>query len=330
MRGPLDTANPIADRPLGTLVSAVDVSSRYWGPRVGSRAFTRVWEGPGTAVLYDHITLNGTNNCRGYGTSYEDGFRDLGTKFTLDIWLRLEDWAYATGNDEVGIYNFSPGINVGLYGDTQGANEQKLKIGITTSATRGTPDSTVTFAGSATIPDGTALTDIRHIRLVRDGSTATSYVDGVQDGQTTGLVSTAPVTGNFGTAAALTIGASSTSNISFKGKILCAVLRDGAFSSQPIADFPRAPWARNVHHYVISRNIDLGAGQFPHFFDVGRFGVHPRVIYSTGTDYTITSSNFNDAPAPAHVQGFSTWTSRANRTLTTAIVGGVISTEMLS
>jgi len=333
-RGELDTANPIGDRPVGTLVTARDMSARYWGPRVGSKAFTRLWEGPGTKSLYNYITLNGTNSARGFGRSYEDQFRDLGTSFTLDVWFILEDWSFAAALDEVGLYEFTAGgygdISVGIYGGTQGANEKKIKVGITTCTARNAAAATVTLTGTNTISSGTTATYRHHLRVVREGATATAYIDGISDATSSSLSATNPIYGPLLSLGDVTLGTSATSDGSFKGKILAAILRDGAFSSAPIENvMPCNPWAPNVHHYILGRSIDLGGGE-PHFYDAGRFAVHPRLIFNAGSDYSVTASNYDNSPAPAYIQGLDTWTSRQNRTVTTVVGGGQVMTAVVS
>lgn len=332
VRGPLDTADPISDRPPGTLVEAIDLSPRYWGPRVGSLAFTRIWEGPGTASLYDYITLKGTNNARGLGRSYEPQFRDLGTTFTLDLWFRIEEWTYAASAVEVGIYEFSCSgigdISVGVYGGTQGGNELKLKVGITTSASRSSPASTVTITGTTALSTGTTELDKHHVRVVREGATATVFLNGAQDGQTTSLSATNPINSGFNSPGNVILGISSTSDLSFYGRIFGAVLRDGAFDTHPIEKvMPHDPWARTVRHYILGRDVTFGGEH--HFFDAGRFAVHPRLIYNSGSDYSVTSSNDNGFPAPAVVQGMRTWTSRYNRTVTSVMAGGALSSSIV-
>lgn len=267
--GDLDTANPKGNRPYGTLVEAKDLSGRFWGPREGSQSFTRAWEtdGPGNGTLYDGITLLGTNQVAGVASSYEHQFRDLGTTFTLDIWFRLDETAYATSDDEIGLYSFNTSvgaISVGIHGGTQGGNATKVLVAIDTSTTRSTAASTVSFTSTNTVSAGTDQEDKHHLRIVRDGATATLFIDGVQEGQTTGLSAINPINGPLDTRAIVQLGGSGTSDVALKGAIFGCVLRDGTYDSLPIEGvMPHSPWAPNVHHYYLGRNIDFGGGGRP-------------------------------------------------------------------
>jgi hypothetical protein len=334
VRGELDTADPIGDRPPGTLVEAKDVSARFWGPRTGSKAFTRVWEGPGTASLYDEITLLGTNSVAGISSSYETQYRDLGTTFTLDIWFRLDETAYASAATEIGLYTFNSGgigvISVGIHGGAAGANASKILVAIDTSATRSSAAATVSLTSSTAITAGTAQTDKHHLRITRDGATLTIYVDGSEDGVSTGLSASNPINSALSGRGQAIIGNSLTSDISLKGVVFAAVLRDGSYSTLPIeGTMPHSPWGGNVHHYLLGRSIDFGGGE-DHYFDAGRFAAHARLQGASSADWSVSAANDDTAPAPAIVQGFQTWTTRTNRTATSALVGGVLTTSTIS
>lgn len=324
--GDLDTANPVGNRPYGTLVEAKDLSGRFWGPREGSQSFTRVWEGPGTAALYDNISLQASTDTYGLGQTYEPQFRDLGLSFTLDLWIRSDGTSYATGNTTIGIYNFRAGsigdISVYLLADGAGANEGKILVQVITSETLIKADPAKSMTSSNTISTGSEQDKKHHIRVVRDGTTMTLYIDGVQEAQSTALLNS-PINAAVDAPSTVYLGSTSTADISFQGDIYGAVLRSGAYDSLPIEGvMPHSPWAPNVHHYILGRNIDFGGGD-DHYFDAGRFAVHPRII---GSSYTVTSSNDDTAPAPAIVQGLTTWTTRTNRTATSVMVGGKLST----
>jgi len=332
----LDTASPISDRPAGTLVSAVDVSARWWGPRKGSLAFTRVWEGPGTAALYDEITLLGTNSAHGRATSNNDSYRDLGTQWTLDIWFRLNETAYAAADDVIGLYEFLSGgghyVSVAI-GGGNAADASKVKVSIQTTSARATFTTAVTFTSTNTISAGTAQTDKHHLRIVRDGADATLYVDGIEDGSTSSLAAAEPHQDTYKRSIIAKIGFSTSAfggaDASLKGIVYAVVLRDGAFNSEPIENrMPCAPWARNVHHYILGRSYGLGSEI--HMFDAGPYAVHPRMIGGEAVDYTISSANDDAAPVPSPMQAVTTWTTRANRTVTSAMCGGILSTAVQS
>lgn len=333
VRGELNTAYPVGDMPPGTLVAAPDVAHRALGPRRGSGAFTQAMEGPGTASLYDAITLNGTNNARGLARTYEDAFGDLGTKFTLDLWFRLEATAYASAVNRVGVYAFNSsgsgaGIDVNVFGGAH-SDHERIEVRISTSPTRATAASVVAFTGATRLLAGTTQTHKQHVRVVRDGANGYLYLNGVLDGSTSGLAANDPINKVYGYPCDVLLGTSETADISFLGHVYGAWLRDGAFATQPVeARMPHAPFARNVHHAYVGRSIALGGDV--HFFDAGRFGAHARLIANSGADYSVTSSKDNAAPAPCLVQGLKTWTTRTGRTATSVMVGGQLCTAGVS
>lgn len=327
-RGTIDTAMPISDRPPGTLVSALDLSPRSWGPRRGAQAFSRSWESPGTASLYDEFYLSQSVATFFTGQSTEDQFRDLGLQFTVDLLIQYADVAYAPAANVVFLYCFAPGsgmVSISIRGPNH-ADREKVIVELITTPTRTTTDTLVTFTGTTRIPYGTAQTDKVHIRVVRDGASAYLYINGVLDGSTSSLVSTSPIFSQLGSVGSLTLGYSNSSLSpakEFKGRIYLAELRDGAFTAAPIENVvPVNPWAPNVHHCHLGRSYALG-GSVYHWFDAGRFAIHLR---EAAAGYTITASNDNAAPAPAYVQGICSWTTRSNRMATTVTTGGQIST----
>lgn len=335
VRGDIDTSMPISDRAPGVLVEARELSPRFWGAKRGNGAYTRSWEGPGTASLYGGVTLaHASSGSYGEATTYEDQFRDLGTKFTLDLYFRLEAIAYASAVNSIALYSFgcnNASIDMVIRGGAH-SDHERIYVSLITSVDRtpGNFDAAVTFTGSTRIAYGTAQTDKHHIRLVRDGANATLYLDGVSDGSTSGLAATHGMWSALGTTqATCRLGGGSLGNISYVGHIYGAWLRDGAFTSQPIENrMPCSPWARNVHHAYLGRTIAYGGAD--HFFDAGRFGAHARIINIAASDYSITASNDDSAPAPSPVQGLRTWTTRNNRTASSVMCGGVLSTAIIS
>lgn len=331
-RGDLDTAMPVTDRPPGTLTEAKDAHYRYIGPKRGSGAFTRAWEGPGTASLYDGIAFTSGASTFGQGLSFDDGFRDVGTKFTLDVWFRLTSTAYASTKDKIGLYKFvanaSGVIELAITGPAH-ATPGLISAYLITNPTRGTTDSPVTLLGSYAFSVGSAQTDKHHVRWVRDGANGYLYMDGQAHGSTSSYVATSPIQATYGTAASVGLGnmyIGSDLTVTLKGSIYGAVLRDGAYTTDPIeAVMPCNPMSRNVHHYYLGRNIALGG--VDHFFDASRYGAHARM---NGADYTVTSSNDNTFPAPSPVQAMRTWLTRTNRTVSSAMCGGIHSSEIVA
>jgi len=327
--GSLDTMGPITNRPPGTLVRAWDTHHQYLGPRRGSKAFTRVWENPGTASLYNLITLTQTGalDTSGFFRSSEDQFVNIGTQFTLDIWFRLDETTYAGSATEIGLYVFSSNIRLFLNGPGH-ASPRLVKATITTTPTTASTDTPVTLTGTSQVAVGTDQDDRTHVRLVRDGANAYLFVNGVQEATSSSLVATSPTKiATPGTAILGIVGYSGNGEPPLDGQVYGCVLRDGAYRSYPIeATMPRDPWARNVHHYFVGRTMKLG-GSYDHYLDLGRFGVHARIV---GANYTVTAANNNAAPAPAPVQGMATWTTRGGRTATAVIAGGVLSHAIIS
>lgn len=329
VRGQLDTANPVTDRPPGTLVRARDLHARYWGPRAGPKAFTRVWEGPGTASLYDAITVTGATT-DAIGRSYEDQFRNLGLQFTLDLWLQYPSAAYSAGSDRVGVCEFVIGTSggslaVNLFGESHSDHE---RIEVITATTDGgvTPDAAVTVTATTRLSIGSGQTDKAHVRFVRNGASGTLLLNGVSVGSTSALHATHGIGAAAGNAGAMYLHSSGSGNTTFRGRILAAALRDGAFSSAPVeASLPCAPRARNVHFYYLGRSYALGGAD--HYFDAGPFGAHARII---GSNYTLAASNDNAFPAPSPIQGMRSFTTRTGRSATAVVSGGVLSHALVS
>lgn len=326
VRGDLDTVNPVGDRPPGTLVQAYDLSPRAWGPRRGNRAFASPWISPGVSSLYDYLTATGASTTA-IGRNYEDQFGNLGTQYTLDLWVQYPSSAYSAGSDLIGIYNFgSVGyLAVNIYGASH-TDHEKVEVEIRTCDSASVVDTPVTFAGATRISVGSAQTNKHHIRVVRDGASAYLYLNGVLDGSTGSLVASHGNTKVAGDQALVTLHNGASANDTFRGRIMGAVLRDGAFSSYPIENvMPVNPMGRNVHHYFLGRNYDMGGAD--HYMDLSRNGVHARII---GSNYSVTASNDNAAPAPCAVQGFTSWTTRTNRNAVSVLCGGLLSTNVVS
>lgn len=330
VRGELDTRNPITDRAPGTLVTARDLHPSHWGPRRGSLAFTRAWESPGTALLYDGIQFTQSAATSTFTGLFEKSAKELGTKFTVDIWFRLEDTGYAAGKNSIGLWEHSisgsasSGIGISIFGPAH-ASSGKVRVEVVTAPTTTTADTPVVLTSASSVPVGTAQTDIVHLRVVRDGSGLYLYLNGTLDASTTSLVATSPIRQreeDHGTFRVARESYGPATAIEFKGRIYALVLRDGAFRTAPIeAVPPENPYARNVHYYILGRNYDLNTSS-DHLFDAGRFGLHPRL---SAAGFAVTASNSNSAPANCRVQGFSSWTTRSGRQGTVVVAGGMIS-----
>lgn len=343
INGELDTANPVTDRPPGTLVEARDVSPRWWGPREGSLAFTRIGEGPGTAMLYNYFdfTQSALPNGSYLKSNFnEDAHRDLGTAFTLDLTFRVTNLTYASSKDCIGLYHFnSDGGDVSLWIGSSAAPDSeagKIRCAIRTSSARGTPDTAVTFVSSSAISTGTTQEENQHVRVVRNGATATMYLNGVSVGSTSSLVATQGIYGDYGTAAAISFGftnyvtGSYSTEYPLKGRLYAAVMRDGAYSTAPIEFLPPTSCrARNVHHYFLGRQFSNGTND--HGIDLSRYGAHPRIaVIGSGGGYSIVAANSSAPPAFGMTQGIGTWTTKRGKTVAAVMVGGQLCREYVA
>lgn len=335
-RGLLDTAMPITDRDPGTLVTAQDVSSQYLGPRPGMVSFARCGEGPGNGFLYGYVTFDGTDGTA-RALNSEDAQRDLGTKWTLDWWGRLTDHTYAgaSGKDFIplAMHSANPGlITLGLIGPADATHVGKVHISILNTASIGVASAaTYTQRGSVAISEGTTQDKNTHIRVVRSGSSVSIFTNGVLNsvGATTGaIVATEGIYVASSSPCVIGIGYPPTASYAsaFKGRFYGACLRDGAFDAYPIeTSFPANFRGRNVHWFITGRRITDGT--YPHLMDISRFGTHANM---GGTGFTFTASNDNDFPVPAPVQGIGSWTSRRQRRVVAAMIGGRLARKQVS
>lgn len=326
-RGPLDTTNPVTDRLPGTLRTAVDVHPRYWGPRKGMKAFTRTWEESGSGIYTNYYVYAGVDDST-FMLTDNAHVRDLGLKFTLDLWVRLNDITYASAKDNVGlithdVYNggYVAGTAVGyvrIKVITSGADAGKLKVLIKPTSSRGVAGTEVTFTTSTTLGVGTTVEDRHHLRLVRDGATATLYKDGTSIGSTSSLA-VQPILGSYTGQGSVELGvcvASPTEGF-WKGEIFGAMMRDGAYSSVFNSTLPSNASGRNVHYFLVSRQL---SGSKDHIPDFSNMANHSVVIGGP----SVTAATSNIPPINAPVQGMTTWSNPAGKTITTVAVGGRI------
>jgi hypothetical protein len=326
VRGEIDTRNPITDRAPGTLVTARDLHPSHWGPRRGSLSFTRAWESPGTALLYDIVNFTQATTTYALGGAADEHYRDMGTKFTVDVWFRLEDTGYAAGQTNISVFTFyaggnvggNPGVFVSVTGPAH-ASPNKVTVGVRTAPDRSTIDSLVTLTSSTSVLVGTAQKDISHVRVVRDGANAYLYLNGVLEASSAGVVASSGVLGGLDGRGSVGV-CFGAGGVGLKGTFYLGVVRDGSFRTQPIESVPPTnPLARNVHAYVVGSQLATGGAA--HLTDLSRFAVHPKVV---GSALTFSGANSNSAPANARVQGFRSWTTRGGKVASAALVGGVL------
>lgn len=335
-RGLLDTAMPITDRDPGTLVTAQDVSSQHLGPRPGMVSFARCGEGPGNGFLYGYVTFDGSDGGARFLSS-DDAQCNVGTKWTIDIWFRLTDHTYsgASGEDLIPLVHHASSnghIYVSLVGPSDATHVGKVHVSILNTASVGVSSaSTYTQRGSVAVPEGTTQDKNTHVRVVRNGSSLTIFVNGVVNtvGASSGtLVATEGIYELSGGGAQVGFGFDADTGMAdgFKGRFYGACLRDGAFDAYPIeTSFPENFRGRNVHWFLIGRRITDGS--IPHLMDLSRFGTHAIIC---GTGFTVTAANDNDFPVPAPVQGIGSWTSRRARRTVAVMIGGRLARKQVS
>ncbi len=181
VHGALDTENPRASRPPGTLLEAKDLAHRWWGPRRGHKMVTWPREGNATAhkrgagrALIDFaagIFATGPIKLTG------DGLRD---EYTLDIVLRL--LASPSGVQEIFQWRNGSGRDLVVKTDT---NDPWTKIQVFFLGSGGAVhlESTTGLTYEASGDD-----HIFHSRVVRlNATTAKLYINGVLEDTNTSL-----------------------------------------------------------------------------------------------------------------------------------------------
>lgn len=340
VREALDTSNPISDRAPGTLVEAKDLNSRFWGPKDGSLSLTRAWEGPSSALYRTYINLLGDDAVTESGFlaySYEDQFRDLGTSWTVDLIFRADSISHASASTQVELLRFGNGaigpaaltaIQIYIHGSAQ-ASAGKIGVYIQTTSSRDVSSTAVEFTGNTALTFGSGQQYVHHVRLVRDGATATLYLNGVSDGSTSSIVATEPHESAIGSERRVRLWMGRLTHATFgpfKGHGMLAMLRDGAYATAPIeAVIPADPRARNVHFCYLNKKIFDGTTTY--VMDLSRYGAHARV---DGTGWAAVTGPLTGPPACAPVQGMATFTSRRGRTISMVMAGGVLSRKYVS
>ncbi len=128
---PLDTSNPLSSLPPGTLVTAEDLASRWWGPRLGGASLSQPHDyataaklpGPGDLLAFD-----GTDSyVSGVFASPEQ--RDLNDSWTLDLSFRATSVDHGTFDDAtIFRWELNPAldaIKVTIRGKAEGEDRDK-------------------------------------------------------------------------------------------------------------------------------------------------------------------------------------------------------------
>jgi len=283
--GPLDTANPATNRAPGTLLEAVDTAHRWIGPRGGMKAWT--WPGRGSTANFPIVgsglsvaTFDGTNTYATGELVREQA--DLGAAWTLDVCFHATANQAIAGSVPVFRWRLDAtiyAIEVGYYG-TGNANAGKVYAVVKTTSSAGVVGHTYTLVSAATVTFSSSLVSggkmVRcFVRLTRDGTTLsmTTSTDFTAVTNTSlslnePHVGTATDQGAWFMASNSPLGANSL----FKGYLLTAVLRSGAFTSTAIQTvehiFPRAP---NV---IFHAQGAVGVSDTATVREFSRFGSH--------------------------------------------------------
>lgn len=228
--GRLDTANPSTSRPPGSLVEAIETAHLWWGPRPG---FTQQTWPTRSATGY---VLDGTNDYFDLYMRSQQQF-NLPTKWTLDVVFRPTEVTHSS-DTYVPIFQWylSGVATIGIYlvaGGSLSGDQRKVRALVTPTSSPGVAGTSLDITGGTQVSVGTAVENVHHVRLTRDGDTLALRVDNVADATSTGLVAAqrheAAVAAStvchayLGFASGLALGA----NHLFKGRIHTAVLRAG-------------------------------------------------------------------------------------------------------
>lgn len=249
VRGALDTENPISDRDPGTLVTALDLGHKWWGPRHGGKSFGHP-HNLTAADLPRPGTLVGFGGAGSYvvGPFVSPDQRDLGTQWSLDLVFRADSVNHDTF-DEALIFQWVlkttattiKAITVGIRGTSAGGDERKIRATITPTSAADTAATTKTLDGTTQLTVGTDQEDRHHVRLVRDGATATLFVNGVSEATASGMSRS---NGHEGSSTVGQWVLGDATNPYFKGRIYYVRLRDGVFDTYPLRAYPEPAFPR--------------------------------------------------------------------------------------
>jgi hypothetical protein len=335
--GPLDTTNPPTDRPAGTLIEAINLGSRWWGPRIPNRADT--WFGQRTTSgggQSRYITFDGSTTYINAQTS-GDSVRDLGTRWTIDAWFGLadvdEDLSTVAGSNLLTVFMW----NVGLSGSTvpaiqinvggpngPGADERKVICYVRTTSARNTVGNTYTIKSTSLVPVNTSgswtneFSKITHVRLVRNGSDLRLYVNGVSEATQT-VSATEPTEGSIGAAASYSIGYSAVgAGQNFIGIIPNVTLRTEAYLGPVVASqlVPQCPHADDVRISVCGTYHGLADRTV---LDASDNQIHGKMYPALGS----VSATWQ-VPGGAPVQGIGHYVNRSGKHITVAMIGGTL------
>lgn len=245
----LDTVNPAASRPPGTLVEALGCAHRAWGPRRGARQLCVPHALSTKPTAAPRLVQAGafTGSVAGAVSPVEQG--DLGTEWTLDVLIRVSSLPAGT----YPIFQWYPeyagilAVEIAVYGSGAGADAGKVRVEVVTTSSPGVAAATVTLK-SATLPShGTAEADVHHYRVVRDGKNLYLYIDGVLDATSASLsVTNAHQATSTASEALWRLYPGATFPTA---QLWYVVLRSGVYRTAPIS--------RAMPPHVLSKNVKL-------------------------------------------------------------------------
>lgn len=325
--GPLDTTNPPTDRPAGTLIEAINLGSRWWGPRIPNRADS--WYGQfetDGSEQAQFMEYDGTSS-QSIGRTMAEGIKNLGTSWTLDVWCGLKDaaadLAYANAYPKIPVFAWAttPLIYVWITSPMSASGGDPLgtiHVQVKTTDNAGSVLHTYELQSNVVMPVNTGgwssnFDKIRHIRVVRSGSSLAMYVDGVvADSDTVAadeahyVAASMPATWLMGT---FTGGSGY-----FKGIIPCVSLRDGAHTTTFDSGLqPQNPWAKDCRLHIgcvySGRSGDV-------LIDASRSRMHGRHFPTTA------AANQCVIPSGAPIQGIGNFVNRSGKPVTAVMVGG--------
>lgn len=302
--GPVNTVDPSASRPPGTLLEAPGCGTQWWGPRKGSKYLasphaltTKPTAAPRLLSTGDTTTFAGTFMA---GRMSPGEQSDLGTEWTFDILFRITTLS-STNNASLFQWFTTAGpltLSILLLhsGAGNGSNAGKIQVSVQTTSAPGVTVTAVDLV-SATAPSvGSAAADIHHLRIVRDGANLYIYLDGVLDATTATLSATNPSqTASTDTEAVWRYRSDGSAT---ETQTWFLQMRTGVFRTAPISrSITPVPLSQNCKLCVVFTRMSTVSTLQGYLYtpDISRYQSHGWMIEGLGTITTAqdTSSTFH-------------------------------------
>ncbi len=182
--GPLDTTNPISDRPVGTLVEAANLASRWIGPRLGALSIAQARNTSVSAAaprpVDDYYRFTGAADERLFRNMVLQQQYLLPRSWTVDIVFAPE---IMVGNSLVSIFSWtSPSGDNDIIAKyhTQGSGTPRvMQIEVNTQG--GASGENVMLGTQPIIPGSVGAESQNHIRIIRLRERLGFFVNGVLD-----------------------------------------------------------------------------------------------------------------------------------------------------